>query len=143
MSYIDDYGIDRDLYDEKNIILIQSEYFYSWELVGEILERDKRTIDSWYKWFVAQPQDVKEQINLPVHYNLTAFTRGHVGRPPTAKKWFRYKDIKRLIKFRDSIKYGMMSQHHRDYSWGKRGQDIRKKYGNQTKIKKTGKARTD
>lgn len=76
------------------------------------IKRTPQTIKHWYEW----AKENNHTHELPEMYRF-----GSKGT-----RYFAQKDVKKLIKFRDAVSYGMMS----DYNikrWGKRGEEIQER----------------
>lgn len=84
--------------------------------IGEVskkVDRSAQTIKNWYRWCEAEGLTL-EEVGLPnFRRDLDAKGTYH----------FREEDIEKLIKFRDSISYGQMSEFNVS-RWGKRGKEI-------------------
>jgi transposase-like protein len=91
--------------------------------IGEVARRIGRlpqTIKNWYKWYENQDEETKEKYPLPKPITDLDAKGTH---------YFREEDVELLNAFKNSIKYGTMS----DFSstrWGKRGQEIQQRKEN-------------
>lgn len=83
---------------------------------AKIVGRGAQTIKSWYKWAEQNNKDIKE-LGLPEF-------RRDIDRRQTY--FFKDTDVTLLLKFKDSIAYGQMSDFNVN-RWGERGKVIEAK----------------
>lgn len=93
--------------------IIKGVKYYSIGEVAKEISRSPRTIKNWYEWANIE----ERQHKLPV-YRTDLDLRG--------TRFFKEEDIKVLMRFRNSISYGQMSNVSRT-KWGERGRIIAKR----------------
>ena len=91
--------------------------------IGEASKRIGRTpqtVKRWYEWLAQQDEDVQAQYRLPPIFDW-------IDRKST--RYIREADLDMLVEFRDSVRYGTMSDYNRDF-WGKRGSETKERMEN-------------
>jgi len=138
MVDIDDYGIDRDKYMD-DIHYRHGYFFYNYRLVAEkILGKSYATLFRWYKWFQQLTKEEKEEYRLPPMYKIYPGT-GEIKNSNSNiyLNCIRYEDIPLILEFSKRVRCGLMAQYNRDKSWGKRGEEIRRKLGSKKRQSKS------
>jgi len=132
---IDDYGINRDKYIDSDIYYRNGHYFYNYRLVAEkILNKRYITLYRWYQWFKEQDKETKKEYYLPPMYKIyTGYGEIKFGNANQYLNCIKYEDIPVIIEFSEKAYFGMMAQYNRSNSWGKAGEEIRKRNGSKTK----------
>lgn len=92
---------------------IQGVNYYTIGEVAKMVDRNAQTIKSWYKWCENDNKSYESQ-------GLPEFRRDLDG-----KRTYHFEEsaIEGLIKFRDNIQYGQMSEFNVT-RWGERGKEI-------------------
>jgi len=75
---------------------------------AKIIGRGSQTIKNWYEWALITEDELHK--TLPIVY---------ADLDKKGTRYFRVEDIPKLEAFRDSVKYGMMSELSRT-KWGER-----------------------
>ena len=85
---------------------IDGQIYYTIGEVATMIDRGAQTIKNWYAWEEREQTDFLPQVFMNIDEKKT--------------RYFKEQDVPNLIKFRDKMKYGMMSDFNRE-KWGKRG----------------------
>lgn len=86
--------------------------YYSIGEAARVIGRTIGTVNHWYKWEKTNGLDV-----LP---DVHTFDERRI-------RYIKKEEIVDLIRFRDSVRYGDMSEYNRKNVWGKRGEEIQKR----------------
>lgn len=82
---------------------------YNIKEAAEMIGVSAYTISNWYRWF-------ESDLLKPPELHLPEYTRGNHGG-----KLFTKRAINSLVRFRENLPRGAMSQFNACYNWGKRG----------------------